>query len=94
MSKMSKIVFVAFTQHCIQSTVTHLTQYYVICIQGLSPLPGGKATVFEPTRVIAGKTHSQSPILKNEGVLSNLVILRYLQTKLYPPYPKQTACLV
>ena len=25
MSKMSKMVFAAFTQHCIQSTVTHLT---------------------------------------------------------------------
>ena len=47
----------AFTQHCIQSTVTLLThvkgvediKYYVLCIQGLSPLPGGKATVFEPS---------------------------------------------
>ena len=26
MSKTSKMVFVAFTQHCIQSTVTHLTR--------------------------------------------------------------------
>ena len=46
------------------------------------------------TRVIAGKTHSQSPILKTKGALSNLVILRYLQTKLYPPHSNQTACLV
>ena len=30
------------------------------------------------TRVIAGKMHSQSPILKTKGVLSNLVILTYL----------------
>ena len=38
---MSKMVFVAFTQHCIQSTVTHLTHVkgvedvnnYVLCIQ-------------------------------------------------------------
>ena len=38
---MSKMVFVAFMQHCIQSTVTHLThvegvedvKYYVLCIQ-------------------------------------------------------------
>ena len=29
-------------------------------------------------RVIAGKTHSQSPFLKTKGVLSNPVILRYL----------------
>ena len=54
MSKMSKMVFAAFTQCCIQSTVTHLThvedvKYYVLCIQGLPPLPGGKATVFEPS---------------------------------------------
>ena len=40
-----------FTQHCIQSNVTHRThirsvedvKYYVLCIQGLSLLPGGKA---------------------------------------------------
>ena len=38
-------------------SITHLThvegvkdvKYYVLCIQGLSPLPGGKATVFEPS---------------------------------------------
>ena len=50
----SKVVFVAFTQHCIQSTVTHVrgikgVLYFVY--SGLSPLPGGKAicysTVFE-----------------------------------------------
>ena len=45
MSKVSKMVFAAFMQHCIQSTVTHLThveevedaKYYctVLCIQGL-----------------------------------------------------------
>ena len=53
---MSKMVFAAFMQHCIQSTVTHLThvkgvkdvKYYVLCTQGLLPLPRGKATVFEP----------------------------------------------
>ena len=51
MLKMLQMVFAAFMQHCIQSTVTHLThikgvkdvKYYVLCIQGLSPLPGGKA---------------------------------------------------
>ena len=51
MLKTSKMVFVAFTQHCLQSTVTHLThvegvedvKYYVLCIQGLLPLPGGEA---------------------------------------------------
>ena len=44
------------------------------------------------TSVISGKTHSQSPILKTKGVISNLVILTYLQTKLHHPYPNQTAC--
>ena len=47
------MVFVAFMQHCIQSTVTHLThvedvkdvKYYVLCIQGLSPLQGGRLFV-------------------------------------------------
>ena len=100
MSKVSKMVFVAFTQHCIQSTVTHLThvedaKYYctVLCIQGISPLQGGRhlmcllpcglavhhqsvqggsfvlkhSGTCQTTRVIAGKTHSQSPILKTKG---------------------------
>ena len=57
MSKMLKMVFAAFMQHCIQSTITHLThiegvkdvKYYALCTQGLSPLPLGKATVFEPS---------------------------------------------
>ena len=53
-----------------------------------SRAPGG------PVTMIAGKMHSQSPIPKTEGVLSNLVILTYLQTKLHHPYPNQTACLV
>ena len=62
MSKMSKMVFAAFMQHCIQSTVTHFTHvegakdtmYSVY--SGLLPLPGGKAicysTVFEKTSVL------------------------------------------
>ena len=41
MSKTSKMVFVVFMQHCIHSTVTHLThvkgagdvKYYALCIQ-------------------------------------------------------------
>ena len=45
----------------------------------------------QTTRVIAGKTHSQSPILKTKEVLSNPVILTDLQRKLHPLYPKQTA---
>ena len=38
--------------------------------------------------------HNQSPILKTKEVLINPVILTYLQTKLHPPCPNQTACLV
>ena len=128
---MLKIVFVAFTQHCIQSTVTHFTHVEGVedtmysVYSGILPLPGGKAichsTVFEKPSilgvqrfttsqskeaalltfldlsnykgVIAGKMHSQSPILKTKGALSNPVILTDLQTKLHPPYPNQIACL-
>ena len=109
MLKMSKIVFVAFTQHCIQSNVTHVkgvegVKYHVLysVYRGLSPLQGEgylksllscgfsisppvslrrQLLTFLPlstTRMIAGKIHSQSPILKTKGVLSNLVILTYL----------------
>ena len=54
MSKTSKMVFAAFTQHCIQSTVTHLThvedvedaKYYCTLYTGPLTPPGGKATVF------------------------------------------------
>ena len=104
MSKMSKMVFAAFMQHCIQSTVTHLThvkgvedaKYYVLCIQWplaparreglfvtvqyLNSLPSWGFSGSPPvsprrqlswtcqtTRVIAGQTHSQSPILKTNG---------------------------
>ena len=53
MSGTSKMVFAAFIQHCIQSTVTHLThdngvedlKYYVLCIQGLSPQQGARLFV-------------------------------------------------
>ena len=46
------MVFAAFTQHCTQSTITHLThvegvidvKYYVLSVySGLLYLPGGKA---------------------------------------------------
>ena len=46
---MLKMVFVAFTQHCIQSTVTYFTHVEGVkdtmysVYSGLSPLPGGKA---------------------------------------------------
>ena len=59
MLEMSKVVFVVFTQHCIQSTVTHVGGVEGILYSvysGLSPLPGGKAicynTVFEKPSVL------------------------------------------
>ena len=54
MLEVSKVVFVTFTQHCIQSTVTHVRGVKGVLYSvysGLLPLPGGKAicysTVFE-----------------------------------------------
>ena len=52
MSKTSKMVFVTFMQHCIQSTVTHLThvecgedaKYYCTLYTGPLAPPGGKAS--------------------------------------------------
>ena len=62
MLKTSKMVFVAFTQHCIQSTVTHFTHVEGVedtmysVYSGLSPLPGEKAisysTVFEKPSIL------------------------------------------
>ena len=46
MSEVSKVVFVAFTQHHIQSNVTHVRGVKGVLYSvysGLSPLPGGKA---------------------------------------------------
>ena len=45
MSEVLKVVFVAFTQHCIQSTVTHVGDVLYSVYSGLLPLPGGKAIV-------------------------------------------------
>ena len=95
MSEMSEMVFVAFTQHCMQSTDIMSEMLKILCIQWPLTPPGGKACcsrtihpvglavhhhavrggsfVFkcsgtcQTTRVIAGKMHSQSPILKCYG---------------------------
>ena len=46
--EVSKVVIVAFTQHCIQSNVTHVTQVRGVegvlysMYSGLSPLQGGR----------------------------------------------------
>ena len=48
MSEVSNVVFVVFTQHCIQSNVTHVTQVRRVegvlhsVYSGLLTLPGGK----------------------------------------------------
>ena len=53
------------------------------CEFSCSPVQGDSFVNFlgtcQTTRVIAGKTHSQSPILKTKGALSNLGILTCLQ---------------
>ena len=46
MSEVLKVVFVAFTQHCIQSNLTHVRGVKGVLYSvysGLLPLPGGKA---------------------------------------------------
>ena len=51
MSKVSKVVFVVFMQHCIQSNVTHVGGVESeLCIQGLSPLKEGR--LFEKPSVL------------------------------------------
>ena len=67
MSKMSKMVFVAFTQHCIQSTDTHLThvedvkdaKYYCTLYTGPIAPPGGRLFIgaFYPVGLVV---HHQS----------------------------------
>ena len=59
MLEVLKVVFVVFTQHCIQSTVTHVRGVEGVLYSvysGLLPLPGGKAisnsTVFEKPSVL------------------------------------------
>ena len=80
MLKMSKMVFAAFMQHCIQSTVTHFVthvkgvKYYVLYSEEAALLT---FLDLSTTRMIASKMHSQSPILKTKGALSNPVILRH-----------------
>ena len=93
------LVFVALTQHCIQSTMgcENSTLYQVAScpfkgvrllycafhLVGLAVYQSEEAALLtflelSTTREIAGKMHSQSPILKTKGALRNPVILRYL----------------
>ena len=131
MLKTSKMVFAAFMQHCIQSTVTHFVthvervkdvKYYVLYSVYRGPSLLQEERLFKKssilyiywfttsqseeaallifldlstTRVIVGKMHSRSPILKTKGALSNPVILTYLleQSCILHTLTK-TACLV
>ena len=81
MSKVSKILWIQWPlappgrKAC---TAFHLVD---LVVHHQSVQGGSFLTFFDlsTTRVIAGKMHSQSPILKlNKGVLSNPVILTYL----------------
>ena len=83
MLEVSKVVFVAFTQHCIQSTVTHVGGVEGVLYSvysGLLPLPGGKAIcysmVFEKPSVLGVLqfTTSQS---EEAALLTFLVLLNY-----------------
>ena len=114
---LSILVFVALTQHGIQSTV-RCENSTLLCIKWpLTPL-GVRATSSSPlsygfsSSSVRGDSFvnflgfanfkgdcrqdaQQSPILKlTKGMLSNLVILTNLQTRLHPPYCNQTGYLV
>ena len=68
MLKGSKVVFVAFTQHCIQSNVTHLRVESVLCIKW--PLAPPKYAV----RAHNNFTHNFlniQPIFNPQKVLEN-----------------------
>ena len=65
------MVFAAFTQHCMQSTdfMSEMSKGLAVhhhAVQGGSFVLKCSGTC-QTTRVIAGKTHSQSPILKCYG---------------------------
>ena len=89
---MSKTVFVVLLLISLISKVSKMSNTIVLCIQWpltlarregyLSLLSWGFSSsppVSPTTRVIAGKTHSQSLILKlTKGVLSNPAIFTYL----------------
>ena len=49
MSEVSKVVFVAFTQHCIQSTVTHVGGVEGYCtLYTVASRPCQEGRLFEP----------------------------------------------
>ena len=63
-SKESKVVFVAFMQHCIHSNVTPVTHVErvesVLCIQGLLLLQGGRLFIWKAFRLVGLALHHQS----------------------------------
>ena len=130
MSKTSKMVFAAFTQHCIQSTVTHLThvkdiedaKYYCTLYTGpLAParregylfiwafrlgglvvhhqsVRGGSFVNFLGLVKLQGwlqaRCTANPQFLKLKGAQQPSNYYISMATKLHPPYPNQTACLV
>ena len=81
MSKMSKILCIQWPlappggkAHCSHTVHPVGLAVHHHAVQGGSFVLKNSGTC-QTTRVIAGKTHSQSPILKCYGVLSNPVIL-------------------
>ena len=88
MSEVSKVVFVAFTQHCIQSTVTHVggvEGYYTLYTVASRPCQEGRL-LCEPS-VLGGLAVHHWSELKGAQQPGNSYIS--MGTKLHPPYPNQ-----
>ena len=49
MSEVSKVVFVAFTQHCIQSTVTHVRGVKGCTLYTMASRPCQEGRLFQPS---------------------------------------------
>ena len=73
MSEVLKVVFLAFTQPCIQSTLTHVGGVEGLCtLYIVASCPCQEAALLSfldlsTTRVIADKMHSQYPVLNTKG---------------------------
>ena len=123
MSEVSKVVFVAFTLHCIQSTVTHVGGVKGYCtLYTMASCPCQEGRLFTWAFHLGGLVvHHQSvrggsfvnflglaklqgwfqarctanpQFLKLKGTQQPSNSYISIGTKLHPPYPKQTACLV
>ena len=99
MPEVSKVYCTLYTEASRPSQGEGYLKNLLSCGSSYSPLVSLRMQLCYPswtlqtTKVIDGKMHCLSPILKSKGALINPVILTYLQTKLHPPYPNQTDCL-